>query len=425
MNVVVTPKALSGVIPAVPSKSAAHRLLICAALADRPTRLYLSGISEDISATISCLEAMGATIDLSDGICMVTPIDKPTAAPLLDCGESGSTLRFLLPTALAVCGKAVFTGRGLLPQRPIDHLLSALRQNGAAFSDEHIPLTASGRLQSGKYFLPGNISSQYITGLLFTLPLLEGDSSIILTTGMESSGYVNMTIAALRQFGIIAEQTDDGYFVPGGQQYLSSGDIKVEGDWSNAAFFLASGAMGESCTVSGLNLSSGQGDRAVMDILRSFGARVTEHGDSVTVSPDTLHGITIDISEIPDLLPILAVVAACAEGVTHFKNCARLRLKECDRLSAVSNNLRILGAETECGSDWLKVYGGNLKGGCVDSYNDHRMAMSAAIAAIRCTEAVEIRNASAINKSYPNFFEDYIRLGGKLERFYQEGVRHE
>ena len=416
MNVTITPARLHGTVNAIPSKSAAHRLLICAALADRPTKLLLSGTSADINSTISCLEAMGAKVEQQEDGCVITPIVPSAQTPLLDCGESGSTLRFLIPVALAVCGSAGFTGRGRLPQRPIGHLTAALTANGAEFSSETLPLTVSGELKSGTYTLPGNVSSQYITGLLFALPLLEGDSVIALTTKLESSAYIDMTLSALKIFGIKIEQKPEGYFIPGGQKYRSPGTVRVEGDWSNAAFYLAAGAIGESCTVAGLDMQSGQGDRAIADILKQFGAKVETGEDSVTVSPGDMHGITVDISEIPDLLPILAVTAAFARGESRFINGARLRIKECDRLSAVNDILSRLGADVEEGEDWLAVRGGSLTGGCVDSYNDHRIVMSAAIAAIGCASEVTITDAAAANKSYPAFFDDYESLGGNIKR---------
>ncbi len=412
MNVNITPEKLGGTVAAIPSKSAAHRLLICAALADRPTTLKLSGTSQDIQATIACLEAMGARIDHNGDICRIEPITGKTDSPVLDCGESGSTLRFLIPVASVICENAEFTGKGRLPQRPINHLANAMRENDAVFSSDSIPLRLSGKLMSGTYSLPGNVSSQYITGLMFALPLLKGGSKIMLTTKLESSAYIDMTLTALSQFGIKIEPVEDGWIIPGEQKYVSPGEAVVEGDWSNAAFYLAAGAIGNSCTVSGLDLNSGQGDKAIADILERFGAIVVRNRDSVTVLPGIMHGITVDISEIPDLLPILAAVACFAEGESRFINGARLRIKESDRLASVADTLSRLGADVSEGEDWLSVRGSALTGGTVESYNDHRIVMSAAIAASGCTEEVVILDAGAVRKSYPAFFDDYAMLGG-------------
>ncbi len=412
MNVNITPAPLTGIIPAIPSKSAAHRLLICAALADKPTRLLISGSSADIEATVGCLRALGAKIEQMPEGLQVTPIAAPDPSPLLDCGESGSTLRFLVPVAAVVSGHTRFTGHGRLPARPIDHLRTALEAHGASFSAPALPFAVSGRLRSGHYRLPGNVSSQYITGLLFALPLLEGDSQIELTTSLESRAYVDMTLSALAQFGIRIKPTDTGWLIPGGQRYRSPGQIAVEGDWSNAAFYLAAGAIGAPCTVVGVDINSGQGDARMLDLLRRFGARVECSGNSVTVSPERLQGITADVSEIPDLLPILAVVAASAAGESRFTNAARLRLKESDRLQTTAAMLTALGASVTEESDSLTVRGGTLTGGVADGCNDHRIVMAAAIAAIVCSAPVTVTGAEAADKSYPTFFADYKHLGG-------------
>lgn len=416
MNVTITPSALSGTVPAVPSKSAAHRLLICAALADKPTNLMISGSSADIKATVDCLRALGADIkEIPDGL-IVNPIKESVKSALLDCGESGSTLRFLIPPAIVLCDEVSFAGHGRLPERPIDHLRKVLEQHGAVFSSPALPFSVTGQLTGGEYALPGNVSSQYISGLLFALPMLPDDSEIVLTTKLESTAYVDMTLDALRRFGIKVERTDNSFFIKGCQKYISPGTVEVEGDWSNSAFFLAAGAIGESCTVTGIDPSSGQGDRAMLDILRRFGAVVKENGSSVTVSPARLNGCDVDISEIPDLLPILAVTAGFARGESRFINGARLRLKESDRLASTASMLKAIGVEVIEGEDNLTVVGGKPCGGVIDGCNDHRIVMAGAIAAIGCAESVTITDAQAANKSYPAFFDDYISLGGVIEK---------
>lgn len=417
MQVSITPTPLRGLVKAIPSKSDAHRLLILSALADAPTTLALPGSSQDIDATVGCLRALGADLCREGETVTVTPVAVPLKNPLLDCGESGSTLRFLLPVAAALCDGARFIGRGRLPTRPVGGLLAAMEGHGVTFSAEKLPLTLTGRLRSGDFLLPGDVSSQYLTGLLLALPQVEGDSALILTTGLQSASYVELTLAALRRFGARVRTEGRIYKIPGGQRFASPGYLRVEGDWSNAAFFLAAGALGGGVTVTGLSPDSPQGDRAVLELLRRFGAEVSEEGEAVTVCPGTLKGQEIDVEEIPDLLPVLAMVAACAEGETRFFHAARLRLKESDRLSAAASLLRALGGDVTEFPDGLTVRGGSLVGGRTDSFHDHRMAMAAAVAAVRCRGPVTITDAGAVEKSYPRFFEDYQRLGGNVHVF--------
>jgi 3-phosphoshikimate 1-carboxyvinyltransferase len=297
MKVEIQPAALTGVVPAIASKSDAHRHLICAAFADRPTELLLNTSSEDIETTASCLRALGAGIVSSEGALLVDPVQGSVTEALLDCAESGSTLRFMLPVAASCCEQVHLTGRGRLPERPLGELVSVLRENGVELSSDKLPISTRGRLKSGRFALPGNISSQYITGLLLALPLLEGASEIVLTTNLESTDYVNITLKVLEQYGIAVEQTDCGFRVPGGQSYRSPGTARIEGDWSNAAFFLAAGALGAPVSVAGLSPDSPQGDRRIVDLLRLFGAEITQDSDTVSVTPKPLRAATIDIGE--------------------------------------------------------------------------------------------------------------------------------
>ena len=415
MIATLSPNNLSGTIPAIASKSDAHRLLILAALSKGETQLMMEQRSEDIDATISCLRALGAEVELlPDGV-RLRGIERVNATPLLDCGESGSTFRFLLPVACALCEQACFVGGGRLPERPIGDLLRALEAHGVSFSAERLPFETRGRLKGGAFSLSGNISSQYLTGLLLALPFLREDSTVSLTTRLESAAYVDITLHALRRFGVRVERQEGTYAISGGQTVVSPDALRVEGDWSNASFFLAAGALGYPVTVTGLNLDSPQGDKAILNALRRFGAGVEASENAVTISPETLSGRTIDVGETPDLLPILAVLGACAEGKTHLVNAARLRLKESDRLASVSHMIRALGGTVEELADALVITGGRLAGGTVDSCRDHRIAMSAAIASIRCEGKVTIRGAEAVNKSYPAFYEDFERLGGRAE----------
>lgn len=411
----ITPSPLSGTIRAIPSKSDAHRLLIASALADRPTELIITGGSEDISATVGCLRAIGAEIDVQPHRIMVHPIKEVPHRPLLDCRESGSTLRFMLPVAAAVCEDAAFTGQGRLPQRPIGELCGAMSGGGVSFSADRLPFETKGRLESGVYRLPGGISSQYITGMLMALPMTGGDSEIILTDALRSGAYVDITLGVMKRFGIEVHRTDHGYFIPGGQRYRSPGCIEVDGDWSNGAFLLCIGAVGGSVTVTGLHPNSPQGDKAITGLLKRLGANVTIDGDSVTVCGGRLTGCEIDIDETPDLLPALAMAAAFAEGETRFVNGARLRIKESDRLATCAGLLRDLGGSAEETADGLIVHGTGLKGGTTCGQGDHRIVMAAAIAAAGCSESVTITGCSAVSKSYPTFFEDYTKLGGKVK----------
>jgi len=420
-DVKVSPRRLSGAVRAIPSKSQAHRALICAALADKPTTIECEGVSDDITATADCLSALGAKIERQSGVYVVHPLKRETDdIATLGCGESGSTFRFMLPIVGALGRKASFILKGRLPERPLSPLYEELVRHGVELSPQGtVPFCASGRLASGRYSLDAGVSSQFISGLLFALPLLDGDSELQLTGQAESFPYIELTLAMLEIFGIKTEFKNNVFFIHRGQTYRSPGKAQVEGDWSNAAFWLSAGAIGEgSITCTDLNFKSPQGDRAILDILAKFGARIEIIGSDsrVTVSGGKLRGIEIDARDIPDLVPILAVVAAVAEGKTVIRNAGRLRTKESDRLAAVSAVLRELGADADETADGLVIHGGKVfKGGQVSSCGDHRIAMSAAIAATVCAGPVVIQNAQAVNKSYPGFFDDLRLLGPLVE----------
>lgn len=408
MKAVLEPAALHGTLSAIASKSDVHRLLISAALSDAPVMVELGDTapSEDMKATADALHALGASVVFQNGSFLVQPCSVVPDRPVLDCGESGSTLRFLLPVAAALAEAPSFTGHGRLPERPVKELLDAMAEHGVSSTDDHLPLTLSGTLTPGTYRLPGNISSQYITGLLLALPLLPEDSVIALTSPLQSASYVDVTRHALSRFGIVSDPYTEGcggYRVPGGQQYRSPGRIRADGDWSNAAFFLAAGALTshpDGVTVTGLDPESPQGDKKITELLQLL---------------DTNGDRTIDLTDIPDLLPILAVVAATADGVTTFTGGERLRIKESDRLTAVCTLLRSLGARAEETPDGLRVTGtagAPLPGGTVDAFRDHRIVMAAAVASLRTSGPVTIEGAEAVSKSYPSFFDDFNRLGG-------------
>lgn len=409
------PGALSGSIRIPASKSQAHRLLICAALGSAPVQLELDGLSNDILATADCLRALGAQITTTpDGLC-VQPITRPpTALCTLPCGESGSTLRFLLPVCGLLGVQAVFLREGRLAQRPLAPLDQQLCLHGMTLREDGARLYCTGQLQSGAYTLPGDISSQYITGLLLALPLLNGSSTLHLTSALQSADYVRMTVQALTAAGLRVETRPDGFHIPGKQHACLPARCAVEGDWSSAAFFLCAGALSaRGVTVTGLDPASAQPDRAVVPLLRQFGAEVTCREDVVTVRRGALHALCIDAAQIPDLVPILSIVAAAADGTTQIQNAARLRLKESDRLRAVSDLLRTLGGQVEERSDGLVITGGMpLSGGTVDACGDHRIAMSAAIAAALCRAPVQIPGSECTAKSYPRFWNDLDALKG-------------
>lgn len=415
MQVSITQSRMGGRLPAIPSKSSAQRLLLAAGLSDGVTRIGgLLERSKDIEAMIGCLRACNIAVsEEGAGGLLVNPTGVPPAAPHLHCGESGATLRMILPVAAALFEEASFAGEGRLPARPMAALLNCMKENGAAADREALPIRIKGRLRPGEYAIAGDESSQYISGLLFALPLLQGESRIRLTAPLQSAGYVQMTLDVLLQFGVRVQFLPDGYLIPGGQRYHTPGEAAPEGDWSNAAFFLAAGALHAPVTVEGLDARSAQPDRAMAGLLRRFGADVKTEGDAVTVLPAPLRGIEMDMSQAPDLLPILAVLGACAQGETRLFNAARLRIKESDRLASVADMLQRFGARVQEQADALIITGGPLYGGRVDCYNDHRIAMAAAIAASRAEGESVLLGAEAVDKSYHAYFQDFNRLGGR------------
>lgn len=411
----LTPGPRCGCVKIPASKSQAHRLLIVAALGEGETRLRCDGISKDIAATVACLKALGAEIREEDGALLVRPIlDLPAGECRLPCGESGSTLRFLLPVVGALGARAVFVREGRLPERPLSPLDRELCAHGMTLEAEGALLHCGGKLVPGAYSLPGNVSSQYISGLLLALPQLAGESRLAVTGPLESAAYVTMTEDALRLAGIQFDKHNDVYIINGMQKARLPETLTVEGDWSNAAFFLALGALSpQGMKVMGMDRRSSQGDRAVLEILRRFGAEIAEEGTDLLIRRGTLRAQVIDAAPIPDLIPVLSVVAAVAEGETHIVNAGRLRLKESDRLRSTTAMLSALGAQIEEQPEGL-VIGGKpqLLGGTVDTVGDHRIAMSAAVAASACTGNVTVEGAECVQKSYPRFWEDYDALFG-------------
>ncbi len=400
MEQTIKPKKLRGTVTVPPSKSQAHRAVIAACLAGGISTLSNIVFSQDIRATVSAMAAFGASIT-EDGsqLTVSGALPVPAEGSVIDCCESGSTLRFLIPLAW-ISGKPVtFTGRGRLMSRPLEPYFALCDQENIAYKQTESTVIFCGKLQGGTYRLPGNISSQFITGLLFALPLLENDSVIKLTTAAESVGYIQMTLDVLADFGItITHDNYQTYYIPGNQCYTPH-SLSVEGDYSQAAFYLCANAMGSQVSVCGLNPGSSQGDKEILSIIERFGT--------------PLSGITIDVSQIPDLVPVLAVLATQAEGTTHIVNAARLRIKESDRLTTTKDMLTRLGADITELEDALIIKGKTpLSGGTVDAYNDHRIAMAAAIAATVATDTVTILGAECVAKSYGNFWQDYLSLQG-------------
>lgn len=412
MNRTLLPGPRTGAVRIPASKSQAHRMLICAALSRTPGRLVLDGVSEDIEATIQCLQALGAKIETQpDGLRIEPPEGFPGHAAL-DVGESGSTLRFLLPVLGALGVSAQIRMHGRLPERPLSPLWELLEAHGMQLRRENDLLHIHGQLQAGSYCLPGNVSSQFVSGLLFALPLLAEESTLTVTGQLQSARYVAMTEQALRAAGIRTEKAGQCWKIPGGQQYAAPARQLVEGDWSNAAFFLCMGALSrQGVRVSGLDAASLQADRAITDILTRFGAELTIEGDAVTVRRGALRGITLDAGPVPDLVPVVSVLAALCTGQTRIENAARLRIKESDRLRTTAALIRALGGTVRELPDGLIITGQRmLAGGSVDASGDHRIAMSAAAAACGCTQPVTVCGSACVAKSYPAFWEDFSSL---------------
>jgi 3-phosphoshikimate 1-carboxyvinyltransferase len=425
MDAVVEPRALSGTIEAIASKSEAHRMLICAAFADGATNIRCRTTSEDIDATVGCLRALGSGVARTRHGFRVVPLrgDAPEGAEL-DCGESGSTLRFLLPVVGALGRGATLDGRGRLAARPLSPLYEEMIAGGCDISEQgRLPLEVSGRLRAGTFELPGDVSSQFVTGLLLAAPLMDGAVTIRVSEPIQSRPYIDVTRRVMADFGVeVASERverDGANFtelsVGSEARYRTPGTITVGGDWSNAAVWLSAGAIGRGpVTVKGLDLTSTQGDRAILGALSLLGARVVRGRGVVAVAPSRLTGQTIDVSAIPDLVPPLAAVAALAEGETRLAHAERLRLKESDRMESVTSTVNALGGDAAVDGDDIVIHGGRpLHGGLVEVPRDHRICMEAALLATRCDGEVTIRGAECVDKSYPGFFEDLRSLGGR------------
>ncbi len=417
MDMIFRNPTVRSCVRAISSKSEAHRALICAALSDGNTDIICTDTNADIDATVCCLNSLGADIFRTATGFYVKPIGKAALGAVLDCNESGSTLRFLLPLVSALGADCSFFMRGRLAERPLSPLYELLSENGISLSPQGLnPLSVSGKLSAGNYSVAANISSQYISGLLFALSVSEGKSQLRLDGRIESAPYIGMTVYTLNAFGadIRFDEEKNIFYINGKERLVSPSRFTVGGDWSNAAFYLSAGAVGKNpVTLSCLDINSRQGDLAILGILEKMGADISMSDVGITVSPSRLHGISIDASDIPDLVPILATVASVAFGETRIFNASRLRLKESDRIESVCSLLSALGADIQSTADGMIIHGKEaLLGGCVDSFNDHRIAMSAAIASIICKNEVKISRFEAISKSYPSFLDGFEVLGG-------------
>ena len=411
MKLELYPASLHGAVTPPPSKSQAHRLLIAAALAEGESTIHNVHHSQDIDATARCLTELGAELEWQGTDLHITGLGanamspyRRLALPHLDCGESGSTLRFLIPVALATRGGGIFTGAGRLMERPLEPYFALFREKGIFYEQRDGVLTVQGLLEPGEYRLPGNVSSQFFTGLLYALPLLSGPSAIVPTTPLESEGYIHMTLRAMARFGVemAATMSLPPQYHPAGNQTYAAAEARVEADWSQAGFWYAARSLGYEIDIIGMNVESSQRDREI----QNYYVNLQRSGE-----------VTVDVSGCPDLVPPLAAMAALRAGqVTRLTNAARLRLKESDRLTTVTETLCKLGAKVTQGPDFLEIKGvATLPGGVtVDAHNDHRIAMMAAIAATRCEGSVTLTGAESVNKSYPTFWEDYVNLGGKV-----------
>ena len=394
MNIKVEKSKTSGVVKAIASKSFAHRILICDFLAGNNLRKEFNGFcSKDILATYNCLS------DIKGG------------KRVLNCDESGSTLRFLLPLCASLGGEFTFTGRGRLLARPNTELLNSLAKNGISFEENKDNIKIWGKLNAGEIEIRGDISSQYVSGLIMALANLENDSKIILTSPLASKPYVDITLSVLDSYGIKVESTDYGYFIKGGQKF--SGSLDAEGDWSNMAFYLVLGAINGGIMVKGLNLQSVQGDKKILDILKSANADIKIEKEKITVNKSGLRGFVMDANDCPDLVPICAVLGALSSGKTIINNIERLRLKESDRVFSTIETLKSFGIKAEEKDGSMIIFGGDIKGGVVSSFNDHRIVMASAVLASVADGTSQIIDAGAVNKSYPTFFDDFSSIGGK------------
>ena len=427
-KVQIQPTILKGNVKLPPSKSISHRAVISAGLAEGISRISNVILSEDITSSLEGMASLGVSYAIPDSgfhekgkpvtVVIHGNPDLRIVKNTINCRESGSTLRFLIPLAGLAGGEATFTGQGKLVERPLDAYYQIFREQGIGYQTTQgfLPLTVRGRLKPGNFYLSGNVSSQFITGLMFLLPLLEANSKIIITTEMESKGYVDLTMDVLEKFGVSVQNNGYKEFMVNGNQRYTNRDYKIEGDYSQAAFWIVAATLGGEITCLDLESDSLQGDKAILEIVTAMGGNLSITSEGVKVGSVRTKGTVIDASQCPDLVPVLAVLAALSTGTTQIIKAERLRIKESDRLKAISTELNKLGAKVTETNDGLVIEGvEELTGGTVDSWNDHRIAMAMAVASLKCTGPVTITGSEAVNKSYPHFWTDFTKLGGKID----------
>lgn len=419
--VTINSSILKGEINIPPSKSMCHRAIICAGLSEGISNVKNVVFSKDIDATIDAMNSLGVNIEKNNNDLVIKGNgDLEIINSNINCEESGSTLRFLIPLVSLMSKSVTFEGKGKLVERPLNPYYEIFKNQKIDYKNVKgkLPLTINGQLKSGEYKIKGDISSQFISGLLFALPILNGNSKVIITTELESKPYVDLTLDILKRFSIDVINKNYKEFIIKGNQKYKAIDYSVEGDFSQAAFWLAAGILGADVSCSGLNMDSLQGDKAIIKIIKAMGGRIQIENDKVKALSCKIKSTVIDASQCPDLVPILTVLAALSEGKTEIINAARLRIKECDRLTAIRTELNKLGANIEEKPDGLVILGKeNLKGGIVNSWNDHRIAMALAVASIKCSTPVTIEDSLCVRKSYPDFWNDFKKLGGVIDEW--------
>ena len=417
MLVTISPPArIGGTVSAPPSKSMAHRAVLCSALAKGTSHIENLEFSKDISATLAAAGQLCARVESGPADALVEGLGhfRPVFGPV-DCCESGSTLRFLIPLASLTGQSITFVGRGRLMERPQSVYETLYRKQNLHFEQANGQLTVAGSLRSGEYTLAGNVSSQFISGLLFALPLLAGDSTLHLIPPVESRSYIEMTRAAQAAFGVTSHWLDDTTLcIPGGQQYHPR-DYIVEGDYSQAAFLAVLGAVKGGITLTGLAAETLQGDAAILDILRRCGAKFTRTEAGLVFEQAPLHGVDIDLADCPDLGPVLMVLGLLCEGTTVIRNAERLRIKESDRIAAMEAELRACGGVLSSEGGTITVQGCKPRlhapEAPLSGHNDHRVVMSLTVLALAADIPLAINEAEAVQKSWPHFFDALKPLG--------------
>ena len=411
------PNSLKGNIKVPPSKSLSHRALICAALANGRSEISNVMLSEDIKTTIEALEHLGAKFDIRQDTIIVTGVKKlKYDNDPVYCNESGSTIRFLIPLFSLTNKEIEFTGKESLINRPQTIYKKIFDHDQNKFIKEDNRIMVKGSIKPRDYFVDGNVSSQFFSGLMFSLPLLKGDSNIYYNGSLESKSYIDLTIEMLELFNIEIQEIENGYFIPGNQVYKPR-KYRVEGDYSQAAFFLVGGILNGLVQIDDLNHESNQGDYEIVNIIKHMKGKIIFTENGFITKQSKTHGTTIDVSDCPDLGPIIALLGSLSKGTTTMTNIQRLRLKESDRVESTVNTLKALGANIAVKDNQIIIHGKqSLVGGVtLDSYNDHRIAMMISIASTRCEKPITLTTANAVNKSYPHFYEDFISLGGNIE----------